>query len=159
MFELFKKKKKQPEKVKMQLITVKKNKEDFNCFKGKFVSVDVDTEKDNFYFTVYDNENNRYIRITEKVDDKYYTLCDNYEYGLIYDYTDDFYTIAIICCKGYIKALNVKLNEKLENGTSFIIDHNNLIDNNKIVGSIQNNNNNIKLNVLDHNKLMCFIEK
>lgn len=160
MFNLFKKSKKTTEKVNMQIISVKKNKNDFNCFKGKFVSIELDTTKDQFYFMVYDNENNKYIRITEKVDNKYYNLCNEYDYGLIYDYGNDFYTIAIICKKGYLKAFDVKLNDKLDNGTSFIIENNNLIDNNKIVGSvIRKSNENITLNVLDHNKLICFIEK
>ncbi|MBS5720588.1 MAG: hypothetical protein KHW57_08000 [Clostridium sp.] len=138
MFNLFKKRTFQTKKVDMQLINVKRNKNIFNCFKGKFVSIEVD----------------------EKIDLKYYNLCNNYDYGLIYSYDNDSYTIAIICKKGYLKAFDISLNQELENGTSFIINNNDLIDNNKIVGTIKRaTKETISLNCLDHNKLICFIEK
>ena len=108
----------------------------------------------------YDNENNKYIRISNKIDNKYYNLCESYDYGLIYDFDNEFYTIAIICQNGYLKTFDIKLNNTLENGTSFIINNNNLIDNNIIVGEIKRNSNEvITLNCLDHNKLICFISK
>lgn len=148
MFNLFKKRTFQTKKVDMQLINVKRNKNTFNCFKGKFVSIEVD------------EKNNRYIRISNKIDLKYYNLCNNYDYGLIYSYDNDSYTIAIICRKGYLKAFDISLNQELENGTSFIINNNDLIDNNKIVGTIKKaTKETISLNCLDHNKLICFIEK
>ena len=160
MFNLFKKRTFQTKKVDMQLINVKRNKNIFNCFKGQFVSIEVDEKNNSYYFNAYDNENNRYIRISNKIDLKYYNLCNNYDYGLIYSYDNDSYTIAIICRKGYLKAFDISLNQELENGTSFIINNNDLIDNNKIVGTIKRaTKETISLNCLDHNKLICFIEK
>ena len=119
MFGLFKKKN-TIKKVDMQLIKVSKNNNDFNCFKGKFVSIEIDEKNNNFYFMAYDNENNKYIRISNKIDNKYYNLCESYDYGLIYDFDNEFYTIAIICQNGYLKTFDIKLNNTLENGTSFI---------------------------------------
>ena len=59
-----------------------------------------------------------------------------------------------------MKAFDISLNQELENGTSFIINNNDLIDNNKIVGTIKRaTKETISLNCLDHNKLICFIEK
>lgn len=159
MFGIFKKKEVQ-KKVNMQLIKVKKNSNIFNCFKGKFVSIEVDEKNNNFYIMAYDNENNKYIRISNKIDNKYYNLCNMYDYGLIYDFNNDVYTIAIICQKGYLKTFDIDLKTNLENGTSFIVKDNNLIDNDNIVGSIKRNTNEtITINSLDHNKLICFIEK
>jgi len=160
MFNLFKKRPIQTKRVDMQLINVKKNKNNFNCFKGKFVIIEADEKTDNYYFSVYDNENNKYIRISNKIDLKYYDLCSKYNYGLIYNYDNDNYTIAIICKKGYLKTFNINLYKKLDNGTAFIINNNDLIDNNVTVGTIERNTNEIiSLNCLDHNKLICFIEK
>lgn len=159
MFGIFKKKN-TIKKIDMQLIKVSKNNYNFNCFKGKFISIEIDEKNNNFYIMAYDNENNKYIRISNKIDDKYYKLCESYDYGLIYDFDNEFYTIAIICQNGYLKTFDVKLNNTLENGTSFIINDNNLIDNNSIVGVIKRNSNEIiTLNCLDHNKLICFISK
>ena len=160
MFNWLKKKTTQTPKIKMELIRVKRSKENFNCFIGKFVSIDFDEEKEIYYLSVYDNENNKYVKLTNKIDNKYFNLCNDYDYGLIYSFDEDYYNIAIICKKGYLKTYDVKLKQNYDNGTSFIIEDNNLIDKNSIVGEIKRNTKEkISLNVLDHNKLICFIEK
>lgn len=159
MFNIFKRKN-ETKKTNMSLIKVKKNNNTFNCFKGKFVSIEVDIKTNNYYIMVYDNENNKYIKISNKIDNQYSHLCESYDYGLIYDFDNEFYTIAVICQNGYLKTYDVKLNDNLENGTAFIVKDNDLIDNGKIVGTIKRNNNDlILLNSLDHNKLICFMKK
>ena len=84
MFSLFKKK--STEKLPLQLISVKSNKKDFSYYKGKFISIEVNDNVEGYYFTVYDRSKGTYIRITNKVDKKYFDICSKYDYGLIYDY-------------------------------------------------------------------------
>lgn len=154
------KKKKNGNRTNMQLIKVKRNKNNFCCFKGQFVSIDINENSDNYYFSAYDYDNNKYMIISNRISDKYYELCQKYDYGLIYDFDNEFLTIAIICKKGYLKAFDIELDKQLDNGTAFILDNNNLIDNNEVVGNImRTTKENITLNSLDHNKLICFIEK
>ena len=83
MFNLFKKK---TEKIPLQLISVKGNKENFSYYKGKFVSIEVNDNTEGYYFTIYDKQKGAYKRITNKVNKKYYGICSKYDYGLIYDY-------------------------------------------------------------------------
>lgn len=157
MFNLFKKK---TEKTPLQLITVKSNKKEFNYYKGKFVSIEVNDNTEGYYFTIYDMKNRSYTRITNKVDKKYFDICSKYEYGLIYDYDGENYTIAIICQKGFLKTYDVEMLHNFNNGESFIIENNNLINNNKIVGKIKNDvKEKVSMNCLEENKLICFISK
>ncbi len=158
MFNLFKKK--PDNKVPLQLITVKSNKEKFNYYKGKFVSIEVTDNTEGYYFTIYDRSSGKYIKITNKVDKKYYDICSKYEYGLIYDYDGENYTIAIICKNGYLKVYDVQLLQDFNNGEAFIVENNKLINNGKVVGTIQNEvKEKITMNCLEDNKLICFIEK
>ena len=59
MFTLFKKKK--PNKIPLQLLTVKSNKKEFNCYKGKFVSIEVNDNIEGYYFTIYDRNKGTYL--------------------------------------------------------------------------------------------------
>ena len=101
-----------------------------------------------------------YIRITNKVDKKYFDICSKYDYGLIYDYDGENYTIAVICRKGFLKVYDIELLQNFNNGESFIIEENNLINNNKVVGKIKNDlKEKVSMNCLEDNKLICFISK
>lgn len=156
-------KKETVKKNEMQVIKVKKNKNSFNCFKGKFVTIVADigrNDKEIFYFEIFDQSKGKYIKISNNISDKYYSLCKNYKYGLIYDYDEESYTIAIICQNGYVKTFDVELLEHFNNGESFVIEENDLIDNNKVVGKIKRTSNEtITMNVLEDKKLICFIGK
>lgn len=157
MFNLFKKK---IEKTPLQLISVKGNKENFSYYKGKFVSIEVNDNTEDYYFTIYDKQKGTYKRITNKVNKKYYDICSKYDYGLIYDYNGEDYTIAVICKKGYLKTYDVEMLQNFNNGESFIIENNNLINNNQVVGKIKNDlKENVSMNCLEDNKLICFISK
>ncbi len=158
MFNLFKRK--SIEKLPLQLISVKSNKKDFSYYKGKFVSIEVNDNVEGYYFTVYDRSKGTYIRITNKVDKKYFDICSKYDYGLIYDYDGENYTIAVICKNGYLKNYDVEMLQNFNNGESFIIKNNNLINNNKVVGKIKNDlKEKVSMNCLEDNKLICFISK
>ena len=158
MFSLFKKR--STEKLPLQLIGVKSNKKDFSYYKGKFVSIEVNDNVEGYYFTVYDRSKGTYIRITNKVDKKYFDICSKYDYGLIYDYDGENYTIAVICKKGFLKVYDIELLQNFNNGESFIIEENNLINNNKVVGKIKNDlKEKVSMNCLEDNKLICFISK
>lgn len=162
MLRIFKKKENKIDnnKINMHLIKVKRNVNSCTFHIGKFISIDIDETTNNFYFIAYNNEANRYVRITNKIDNTYYDLCNKYEYGLIYGIDNEYYTIAVICCNGFLKAYNVTLNKPFENGNAFIINNNNLIEGNSIVGKIDKNDDlKISLNSLDNNKLICFIRK
>ena len=157
MFNLFKKK---TEKIPLQLISVKGNKENFSYYKGKFVSIEVNDNTEGYYFTIYDKQKGAYKRITNKVNKKYYDICSKYDYGLIYDYNGENYTIAVICKNGYLKNYDVEMLQNFNNGESFIIKNNNLINNDQVVGKIKNDlKENVSMNCLEDNKLICFISK
>ncbi len=162
MFEALKRifnKNRRLEQVPMTLITVKRNKNVFNCYKGKFVSIDVDLPE-SYYFNIYDRNSKNYVRVTNKVNKQYMNICSKYNYGLIYDFNDEELIIAVICHNGYLKTYDVKMKDNFSNGEAFIINGNNLINNNKIVGTINNNTNEkILMNCLEDNKLICFISK
>lgn len=155
-------KKEKTEKLPLQLITVKSNEEKFESYKGKFVSIEATITNDieEYYFMIYDRKSGIYQRITDKVNEKYFDICKKYNYGLIYDYDGENYTIAVICQNGFLKVYDVELLQAFNNGESFIIKGNNLINNHKIVGKIKNDvKDKISMNCLENNKLICFIKK
>ena len=158
MFNFKKKKKNNIDKIKMQLINVKMNKNNDDVFVGKFISIDIN-ENEEFYITSYNNKEKTYEKISNKIDKKYYALCKQYKYGIVYQINNGNYDIAIICENGYLKTYDVLLSKHYSNGTAFLIENNYLLENNKIIGEIYNLNENISINSLYENKLICFIKK
>ena len=154
---------KKNKKVPMQLINVKKNNLTIeNLYIGKFVNIGTDISKNDnniYYFETFDNK--QYKKFTKKISSKYESLCEKYNYGIIYGINEDSYDICIIMEDGFLKTFDVKLNNHYENGSAFFIENNNLIDSNtnKIVGYANFENYNVKINSLDNDKLVCFIQK
>ena len=112
-----------------------------------------DTEYYNFMS--YDGD------VSNKIDNSERTYCEKYRYGIIKNISNDEMNVSIICCDGYLQRLKTNLN--VENGNSYIINGNDLLDNGNIVGKITDYkydpNSNIRFNTVEDNKLIVFIQK
>lgn len=158
IFNLFKKKDNQNNQIQLHDVSVKVKKgKEKELYIGKILSISANMGRDTEYYSFmsYDGD------VSNKIDNSERTYCEKYRYGIIKSINNDEMIVSIICCDGYLQRLKTNLN--VENGNSYIINGNDLLDNGNIVGKITDykydSNSNIKFNTVEDNKLIVFIQK
>jgi len=143
-------------------IKIKKGK---NLYIGQFLNIETDYKDDGdfinngkYYFSSFDSG-----IVTNKISSSHEKYYEKYRYGIVRSIEGDTATILIICCNGYLQRYDISMKNEYNNGSAFIINNGNLIENNKVVGSITdrryNNDVPILLNGVDNGKLVVFIQK
>lgn len=137
-------------------VKIKKGKEK-NLYIGKILSISANEGKSNECYTFMDY----YDDVSNKISDSEISYCEKYRYGIVKSINSEDMIVSIICCDGYLQRLKTDLN--VENGNSYIIDGNNLLDNGNIIGKIidykYDPSANIRFNTVEDNKLIVFIQK
>lgn len=156
IFNIFKKKVNNQIALHNITVKIKKGKEK-NLYIGKILSISANEGKNNEYYTLSDY----YGDVSNKIDNSERTYCEKYRYGIVKMIDSDNMIVSIICSDGYLQRL--KTNLDVQNGNSYIIDGNNLLENGKIIGQITdykyNPETNIRFNTVEDNKLVVFIQK
>ena len=155
-FNLFKKRNENNIVLHDVTVKIKKGKEK-ELYIGEILSISANAGASSEYYNFMNYNGD----VSNKIDNSERTYCEQYNYGIIKSFTSEEMIVSIICANGYLQRLKTNLN--VENGSSYIIEGNNLLENGNVIGQITDYkydpNSNIKFNTVDDNKLVVFIQK